>query len=121
MSPARQAQRLTVEQEPFLTVRSFASGCSSGYVIETHRHAWHQLVYACAGAMTVYGGRASWRIPPGGGGAFPAECTHPIRMWGNVGVRALYFPGSLNAGARASEGGRVRSVRRVRRGLILRR
>jgi len=120
MSPARQAQRLTVEQEPFLTVRSFAAGCSSGYVIETHRHAWHQLVYACAGAMTVYGGRSSWMIPPGKAVFIPAGCTHSIRMWGNVAVRSLYFPESLKAVALAAEECRVLSVTPLLRELILR-
>ena len=44
---------LTLEQEPFLDVRSFACGYSSGTVIEPHRHDWHQLVYAITGAMSV--------------------------------------------------------------------
>src|SRR5258708_2657093 len=120
MSPARQAQRLTVEQEPFLTVRSFASGCSSGYVIETHRHEWHQLVYACAGAMTVYGGRSSVVVPPGEVVVSSAGWSHSIRMWGNVAVRSLYFPQSLNAVALDSEECRVLSVTPLMRELILR-
>ena len=117
MSPARHAQRLTVEQEPFLTVRSFASGCSSGYVIETHRHAWHQLVYACAGAMTVYGGIIHDDRPPGKAVFIPAGCTHSIRMWGNVAVRSLYFPESA---ALVFEECRVLSVTPLLRELILR-
>src|SRR5882724_10651487 len=120
MSPARQAQRLTVDEESFLTVRSFASGCSSGYVIETHRHAWHQLVYACAGAMTVYGGRSSWMIPPGKAVFIPAGCSHSMRMWGNVAVRSLYFPPSLKAAGLAFDECRVLSVTPLLRELILR-
>jgi AraC-like DNA-binding protein len=120
MSQGRQLQRLTVEQEPFLTVRSIASGCSSGYVIETHSHSWHQLVYACAGAMTVHGGRWSWMIPPGRAVFIPAGCDHEIRMWGNVALRSLYFPESLKAEALASEECRVLSVTPLLRELILR-
>jgi AraC-like DNA-binding protein len=120
MSPPRQHRPLTIEQEPFLTVRSIATGCSSGHVIETHRHDWHQLVYACAGSMTVHGGRSSWMIPPGKAVFIPAGCSHSIRMWGQVAVRSLYFPASLNAAALNFEQCRVLSVTPLLRELILR-
>jgi len=88
-------QRLTVEDEPFLTVRSTATGCPSGFVIAPHRHEWHQLVYARVGAMTVQAGRSSWMTPPGKAVFVPAGQLHSIRMWGNVAIRSLYFPASL--------------------------
>jgi len=120
MSQARQLKPLTIEQERFLAIRAFAVACSSGYVIETHKHDWHQLVYACAGAMTVYGGRSSWMIPPGKAVFIPAGCSHSIRMWGNVAVRSLYFPASLEAAALAFDECRVISVTPLLRELILR-
>jgi AraC-like DNA-binding protein len=120
MSPSRQQMRLTIEQEPFLLVRSWASGCSSGYVIDAHKHAWHQLVYACTGAMTVYGDRWSWMIPPGKALFVPAECMHSIRMWGNVAVRSLYFPASLQSAMLNLRECRVLSVTPLLRELILR-
>jgi len=125
MSPSRQSpsnllRRLTADQEPFLTVRSMASNLSSGYVIEEHTHPWHQFVCACTGAMTVYGGRSSWIIPPGKGVFLPAGITHSIRMWGDVAARSLYFPASLNAPALAGDACRVVSLTPLLRELILR-
>jgi AraC-like DNA-binding protein/quercetin dioxygenase-like cupin family protein len=120
VSRSRQAQPLSIEEEQFLTVRSVAVTCSSGYVIATHKHDWHQLVYACAGAMTVSGGRWSWMIPPGKAVFIPAGCRHSIRMWGKVTVRSLYFPASLKGAALAFEDCRVLSVTPLLRELILR-
>src|ERR1700682_2346999 len=88
-------QRLTVEQEAFLAVRSFACSYSSGTTIEPHQHDWHQLLHACAGAMSVHAGRQSWKIPPGKAVFIPASCGHSIRMWGNVAMRSLAFPTAL--------------------------
>jgi len=58
VSSARQP--LTVEQEPFLVARTYATQCSSGHLIPPHSHDWRQLVYATTGAMTVTGGRRVW-------------------------------------------------------------
>jgi AraC-like DNA-binding protein/quercetin dioxygenase-like cupin family protein len=120
MPQVRQLQPLTVEQEQFLAVRCFAAECTSGYVIELHKHSWHQLVYASAGSMTVYGGRSSWMIPPGKAVFIPAGCSHSMRMWGNVAVRSLYFPPSLKAAGLAFDECRVFSVTPLLRELILR-
>ena len=116
MSQTRQV--LTVEQEPFLTVRSFACSYSSGHVIEQHRHAWHQLLYACSGSMTVHTDRSSWMIPPGKAVWIPAQSSHSIRMWGNVAMRSLAFPASLTEAAVGDC--RVLSVTPLLRELILR-
>ena len=111
---------LTAEQEPFLTVRSLATTYSSGYVIRTHTHDWHQLLYACSGAMTVQAGRSSWMIPPGKAVFIPAQCGHSIRMWGNVAMRSLYLPTSLDAPALQPSECRVLTVTPLLRELILR-
>jgi AraC-like DNA-binding protein len=81
--------KLTLEQEPFLMVRSSAAGYFSGYVIAPHVHDWHQLLFASSGAMTVLGGRSSWMVPPSNAVFLPAGCAHSIRMWGLVKLREL--------------------------------
>ena len=113
-------QSLTVEQEPFLTVRSMACNYSSRHTIEPHQHDWHQLLYACAGAMTVHGGRMSWMIPPGRAVFIPAGCSHSIRMWGDVAMRSLAFPAGVASPALATDECRVLSVTLLLRELILR-
>ncbi len=118
MSQARQP--LTVEQEPFLAVRSFATGYSSGHIIPPHQHDWHQLLYACSGAMTVHAGRSSWMIPPGKAVFIPAGCSHSIRMWGDVAMRSLAFPTTVTGPALAAEECYVLSVTPLLRELILR-
>src|SRR5215471_16547589 len=93
MSPVRQP--LTVQQEEFLAVRSMAATLTSGHVIDSHTHGWRQLLCAYSGAMTVYGGRSSWMVPPGFAVFIPAGSVHSIRMWGDVEARSLYFPATL--------------------------
>jgi AraC-like DNA-binding protein/quercetin dioxygenase-like cupin family protein len=120
MSQARQARKLTVEQEPFLIVRSMATQYSSGYRMEEHTHEWRQLLYATSGAMTVYAGRWSWMIPPGKAVYIPAGCRHSMRMWGEVAMRSLYFPATMESAAFASPECFVLSVTPLLRELILR-
>ena len=50
-------RRITAEQEPFLVARALSTTYSSGYLIHTHTHAAHQLLFASSGAMTVTGDR----------------------------------------------------------------
>jgi AraC-like DNA-binding protein len=92
MSGSRQ---LTAEQEPFLAIRSLATNYSSGYQIASHRHTWHQLLYASSGAMTVSTERSSWMIPTARAVFIPAHCAHAIRMWGTVQMRTLYLSPAL--------------------------
>ena len=117
MSQAR--QRLTLEQEPFLVVRSFACDYASGTVLDPHRHTWHQLLYASAGAMSVHAGLQSWMIPPGKAVFIPAGCDHSIRMWGNVAMRSLAFPAGLREEL-ANVECRVLAVTPLLRELVLR-
>src|SRR5579872_4584664 len=91
----RPVARLTTEQEPFLAVRSLATNYASGYRIESHRHPWHQFLYAISGAMTVSTGKSSWMIPTGRAVFIPAGCAHAIRMWGTVEMRTLYLSPEL--------------------------
>jgi AraC-like DNA-binding protein len=88
--------KLTVEQEPFLAVRSLATNYASGYQIASHRHSWHQLLYATSGAMTVSTERSSWMIPTARAVFIPAQCVHAIRMWGTVQMRTLYLSPPLS-------------------------
>jgi len=99
MSGARQIPRpiarLTAEQEPFLAIRSLATNYSSGYRIDSHRHPWHQSLYATSGAMTVSTDQSSWMIPTGRAVFIPAGCAHAIRMWGAVEMRTVYRSSAL--------------------------
>jgi AraC-like DNA-binding protein/quercetin dioxygenase-like cupin family protein len=124
MSPDRQLagvrrRRLTAEQEPFLVARALSTTYSGGWVLQTHTHASHQLLFASSGAMTVTGDCTSWMIPPGRAVLIPAGIPHSIRMWGKVAMRSLYFP--VNAPAVGFENTcRVISVSPLLRELILR-
>jgi AraC-like DNA-binding protein/quercetin dioxygenase-like cupin family protein len=113
-------RQITAEQEPFLTARSLATTYSSGYLIPPHSHGWHQLLYACAGAMTVFTDKTSWMIPPGRAVYIPAQRKHSIRMWGEVAMRSLYFPASFRAPALEVPECRVIAVTPLLRELILR-
>lgn len=118
MSQVRQA--LTVEQEPFLAARSLASRLTGGHVIPPHAHPWRQLVYATSGAMTLTAQRRVWMVPPGNAVLLPAGRVHSIHMWGDVELRTLYFPASLDANALDSDECRVLAVSALLRELILR-
>src|SRR5215467_6713331 len=98
MSQARQPE-LTVDQEPFLMIRSAALGFASGeFSVLEHDHEWPQLLYAITGAMTLQAERSSWMIPTGKAVIIPGLCRHSIRMWGEVSMRTLYLSPELNAG-----------------------
>jgi AraC-like DNA-binding protein len=120
MSQPRHYPSLTMEQEPFLVVRSLATNYSSGSVIEEHIHTWRQLLYASAGAMTVYAGQWTWMIPPGRAVFIPAGRPHSIRMWGEVAMRSLCFPATLAEPALGYDDCRVIAVTPLLRELILR-
>jgi AraC-like DNA-binding protein len=122
MSQPRQHRVLTLEEEPFLIVRSAALGFPSGgdcRLLE-HDHPCWQLLYAISGAMTVYAGNTSWMIPAGKAVIIPARCRHSMRMWGDVAMRTLYFPPDLDAPALNGTECRVISVTPLLRELVLR-
>src|ERR1017187_7248135 len=111
---------LTLEQEPFLVVRSLATTYAPGYRMHEHAHDWRQLLFASAGAMTVYAGRWSWMTPPGKAVFIPAGCRHSIHMWGSVAMRSLYFPPHLAGAVLAAPECGVVTVTPLLRELILR-
>jgi AraC-like DNA-binding protein len=84
-------RRLRTDQEPFLVARCLATNYGPDFVINTHRHEWHQLLYATAGSMTVTCPGATWMVPPGRAVWIPASVEHAIRMWGTVAMRSMYF------------------------------
>src|SRR5881394_3828444 len=125
MSPNRQLasaprRRLTAEQEPFLVARALSTTYSGGSVLNPHKHASHQLLFASSGAMTVTGDRTSWMIPPRRAVLIPAGIMHSIRMWGDVAMRSLYFPVNAPAPVFDTQTCRVISVSPLLRELILR-
>ena len=115
----RQRQRLTVQDEPFLAVRSFVCRYSNGAIIDPHHHDWHQLLYARTGAMSVQADRHSWMIPPGKSVFVPAGRSHSIRMWGDVEMNSLVFARN-HSPALADWECRVISVTPLLRELVLR-
>jgi AraC-like DNA-binding protein len=118
VSPARQP--LTVNHEEFLLVRSMAATLTTGHLIHSHTHSWRQLLCAFSGAMTVFGGRSSWMVPPGYAVFIPAGGVHSIRMWGDVAARSLYFPSTLESQALEAPACRVVRVSPLLRELVRR-
>ncbi len=101
-------------------MRSFAAGYFTGHEIAPHVHDWHQLLFASSGVMTVSGGGSAWLVPPSNALFLPAGCSHYIRMWGQVDMRSLAFPATLQAPALMHTECRVLSVTPLLRELILR-
>jgi len=64
---------------------------ADGYVIKTHSHPWHQLVYASKGVMTVRTPNGAWVVPIHRGVWVPAGTRHSIEMSGAVSLRTLYL------------------------------
>jgi AraC-like DNA-binding protein len=110
-------RRLTAEQEPYLAARCLAANYNAGFVIDTHRHEWHQLLYATTGSMTVRCPIGTWFVPPGRAVWIPAHVEHAIRMWGTVAMRSLYL---RPVAGRQSTDCKVISVTSLLRELILR-
>src|SRR5258708_19740761 len=69
---------------------------SDGYVIKTHSHPWHQLVYASQGVMTVRTPEGAWVVPIHRGVWVPAGTRHSIEMSGAVSLRTLYLAPRLS-------------------------
>jgi AraC-like DNA-binding protein len=114
---SRTRQPLTVEQEPFLAVRSFACNYGGGSLVDAHRHSWHQVLSATGGVMSVRDTRNCWLIPPGKAVIIPAGCEHSILMWGTVAMRSLVLAPSVVSNANEC---RVITVTPLLRELILR-
>lgn len=84
-------KRRAVRDEKFLTVRSSSAGLPDGFEIQRHRHAWHQLIFATSGVMTVATPRGHWVVPPLSAVWVPAGSEHAIRFTGRSQLRTLYL------------------------------
>ena len=62
-----------------------------GQDIPGHQHAWHQLVYATTGVMTVQTPEGSFVVPPHRGVWVPGGTWHAIEISGAVSMRTLYL------------------------------
>jgi AraC-like DNA-binding protein len=85
MNISEQTRPLTAE------IGAYARDFPKGHQIAPHRHAWHQLVYARAGVMTVSTPRGAWVVPPQRAVWMPAAKEHEIRCATPVSMRTLYF------------------------------
>jgi AraC-like DNA-binding protein len=79
------------------TVGAYARDFPKGHHIGLHCHAWHQLVYARAGVMTVSTPRGAWVVPPHRAVWMPARTAHEIRCATPVSMRTLYVAPSAVA------------------------
>jgi AraC-like DNA-binding protein len=84
-------KRRTVDDEPFLIVRTAASDHRAASVIDTHTHEWHQLAYVSRGLMTVGTESGSWIAPPNWAIWIPAGVRHAIRFVSDSSLRTAYL------------------------------
>ena len=89
MSPKRHAG--SQARESSISVRSLGLCMPAGHRIESHRHDWHQLVFATEGVMTVETPGGNWVVPAQRAVWIPADFEHSIRMTGQVRMQTLYF------------------------------
>lgn len=83
-------KRQPLDFEEGIEIRSLASGFSDGFVIDTHSHDWHQLVYSTHGVMIVNTEGSSWVVPSHRALWVPAGVAHEVEMVGAVSLRTLY-------------------------------
>ncbi len=79
-----------------IKVRSFGVTFQSGQtmphpVVPPYLGAWHQLVYATRGVMTVRTDQGALVVPPHRGAWVPAGCKYKVELSGVVAVRNLYI------------------------------
>jgi AraC-like DNA-binding protein len=79
-----------------IRVRSFGVTFQSGQkmlhpVVPAFLGAWHQLVYATRGVMTVRTEQGLWVVPPHRGAWIPAGSEYQVELSGVVAVRNLYI------------------------------
>jgi AraC-like DNA-binding protein len=84
-------KRRTVADEAHVVVRSSTADPGRGAVIAPHAHDWHQLIYVCAGLMTVWTQAGSWVAPPGWAVWAPAGVGHGIGFVDRSAFRTLYL------------------------------
>jgi AraC-like DNA-binding protein len=78
-------------------VRTYSVRYPSGYVIPSHTHEWHQLIYGSIGVMTVTTAKGTWVIPPHRAVWVPAGVEHAIELSGSVLMQSLYLAADVSA------------------------
>jgi AraC-like DNA-binding protein len=110
-------------------VRSFGVTFQSGQpllphpVVPPYLGAWHQLVYATRGVMTVRTEQGAWVVPPHRGAWIPAGSRYQVELTGVVAVRNLYIKAQKKEEEllqRAREGCVVVNISPLLRELIIR-
>src|SRR5262245_21192020 len=76
-------------REPRL--RTLSMRYPDGFVLDSHRHPWAQLLFASTGVMQVETPRHTWVVPPHRALWVPADVEHRILMRGEVALRTAYF------------------------------
>lgn len=71
-------------------VTGLAVNYPSGHVIEAHKHARAQFLYATHGVMVIETKLGRWIVPPTRGVWLQAHVTHTVRMQGPVSMRTLF-------------------------------
>ena len=97
---------------------------AAGEILQAHRHARGQLIYASRGIMTVttegsakhLGG--AWVVPPSQALWMPPRRIHAIRMGGKIAMRTLYLRDDI--GRFMSDAPQVLAISPLLRELILR-
>jgi AraC-like DNA-binding protein len=72
-------------------VRTFGLTYTKGTVAPPRTAAWHQLLYAASGVMTVRTTDGSWVVPPHRAVWVPAGVDYSIEMSAPVAIRAIYL------------------------------
>lgn len=75
--------------EPY--VRCLGLTVPAGHRVETHTHAWPQLVYAVHGVISIAAGAGCWVVPPTRALWIAAGVDHSLSMRGRVEMQTLYF------------------------------
>ncbi|MDA8017272.1 MAG: helix-turn-helix transcriptional regulator [Thermoanaerobaculia bacterium] len=77
-------------------VRTLCLKLPPGHRIAEHAHAWHQLIYATDGVMTVATEMGTWVVPPRRAVWVPSSVAHSIEMTRTVRMRTIYIrPGAV--------------------------
>ena len=91
----RRVLRAAEADDPQVKIRSYALNVPSGRTVLPHSHAWHQLIYAIRGVMTVRTAESVWVVPPHRAVWIPANVQYEVEMAGTVAMRTLYLRNSI--------------------------
>ncbi len=83
---------------PLRQVRTLAVDYPNGHRVASHRHTWHQLVFARSGVVTVTTAHSAWLVPAHQAVWVPAEVEHGLSIRGLGSLRTLYFPPEHHGG-----------------------